>query len=627
MEDVRSGWYPDPYRRHSRRFFDGDQWTAHVADGSGRQSTDAVAEPRSASPSRAPMPVVSGPAYELPAHRSEQPIERATVDNSRSEAATGAAPAVDRESTPRGRVRRPSGRIVRLAVAAALICAAVPAVASALPAGPSLGGTAGVVPADNVFPIAHPEAGCWDNWAVDRGGRTHQGVDCGPEQVGVPLVAVESGTIVNMFDPAEQEPCKQGWALSLRGASGVGYYYGHLDQISVGEGDPVTRGQVIGTLGQTGNAHPSCGGGGPHLHFQIKPDGANWVDPQPYVEQWPIIDAGEPPPGGSPPDGGDHSDPVGAFDHLDARDGGQIGLYGWAVDPDTPTTPISVHVYVTGSDGARRPVQVLMADESRPDLPDHHPTYGDLHGYSTVIGGLPAGSTSVDVYGIDSSGNPDDYAHIGTKTIDVTSGAAPTTLPAPAPTPAPTTAPATTPTAPSPPETAPPPTTSPPTTTPVTATPNPPPPTAPPTTTPVTTAPPVTTVPAPTTAPPTTAPGTPPETDGADPVGVFDRLDRWGKGTIGIYGWAADPDTPTVAITVHLDVTTSDGQRRQHVLTANHSRPDIAGAYPEYGPDHGWDTVLTGLPSGSVKVDVFAVDSSGSADDHTHLGTRWIVIP
>jgi murein DD-endopeptidase MepM/ murein hydrolase activator NlpD len=43
--------------------------------------------------------------------------------------------------------------------------------------------------------------------------------------------------------------------------------YGHLDSYRPGlkEGDRVTRGQIIGFVGSTGNANPLA----PHLHFQV----------------------------------------------------------------------------------------------------------------------------------------------------------------------------------------------------------------------------------------------------------------------------------------------------------------------------------------------------------------------
>ena len=62
-----AGWYPDPRGRHEHRYFDGTQWTDHVAD-DGRGSTDPVnaplppaAPPSSTSPPGALGPVTGPP--------------------------------------------------------------------------------------------------------------------------------------------------------------------------------------------------------------------------------------------------------------------------------------------------------------------------------------------------------------------------------------------------------------------------------------------------------------------------------------------------------------------------------------------------------------------------------------
>ena len=50
------GWYPDPYGRHESRWFDGHQWTEHVAS-HGRQGTDA--------PSGGTVPTVNRPSEKI----------------------------------------------------------------------------------------------------------------------------------------------------------------------------------------------------------------------------------------------------------------------------------------------------------------------------------------------------------------------------------------------------------------------------------------------------------------------------------------------------------------------------------------------------------------------------------
>jgi murein DD-endopeptidase MepM/ murein hydrolase activator NlpD len=48
---------------------------------------------------------------------------------------------------------------------------------------------------------------------------------------------------------------------------GLSSLYGHLDTVAIMSGDFVEAGEVIGTVGATGNAT------GPHLHFEIRRDG------------------------------------------------------------------------------------------------------------------------------------------------------------------------------------------------------------------------------------------------------------------------------------------------------------------------------------------------------------------
>lgn len=100
-----------------------------------------------------------------------------------------------------------------------------------------------------------------DTFASPRsGGRTHRAIDLAAPR-GTPLVAVVDGTIRRKHWNA-----LGGKTLYLTSADGrFDYYYAHLDEYAAGIeiGTEVRRGEVIGTVGSTGNAR------GAHLHFQV----------------------------------------------------------------------------------------------------------------------------------------------------------------------------------------------------------------------------------------------------------------------------------------------------------------------------------------------------------------------
>ena len=75
--------------------------------------------------------------------------------------------------------------------------------------------------------------------------------------------------------------------------------------------------------------------------------------------------------------------PVGALESVTA-DGRQVTISGWASDPDTPSGPVQVHVYVDGWG-----IAVLNAAQAQ---------HGG-HGYSLTLP-LSAGVHSVCTYGI-----------------------------------------------------------------------------------------------------------------------------------------------------------------------------------------------------------------------------------
>jgi murein DD-endopeptidase MepM/ murein hydrolase activator NlpD len=101
-----------------------------------------------------------------------------------------------------------------------------------------------------------------DNFAEKRGARVHEAIDM-PAGRGTPVLAVDDGTVRKLFTSVPG-----GLTVYLFDPSATfAYYYAHLDAYAPGlrEGQTVKKGDVLGTVGATGNAPP----GVPHLHFTI----------------------------------------------------------------------------------------------------------------------------------------------------------------------------------------------------------------------------------------------------------------------------------------------------------------------------------------------------------------------
>jgi peptidoglycan LD-endopeptidase LytH len=120
-----------------------------------------------------------------------------------------------------------------------------------------------------VCPVRGPHAFA-DTWGAARsGGRSHEGVDMMASR-GTPLVAVESGSV--QFKTTRLG----GNSVWLNGSSGTRYFYAHLSAWE-GSSRSVSRGEVIGYVGATGNTTAN------HLHFEVHPGGGRAVNPYPYV--------------------------------------------------------------------------------------------------------------------------------------------------------------------------------------------------------------------------------------------------------------------------------------------------------------------------------------------------------
>lgn len=111
-----------------------------------------------------------------------------------------------------------------------------------------------------------------DSWGFPRsGGRTHKGTDMFAAW-NEPMRAVANGRV------SVQNYGLGGKTIWLTADNGVAYYYAHLSDWNVSNGQRVSQGNTVGFNGDSGNAR----GGSPHLHFEIHPGGRGSAATNPY---------------------------------------------------------------------------------------------------------------------------------------------------------------------------------------------------------------------------------------------------------------------------------------------------------------------------------------------------------
>ena len=106
------------------------------------------------------------------------------------------------------------------------------------------------------------------------GRREHQGIDIFAPR-GTPAVAAADGWISSTTPNALGGNVVWLWDP----ARGQTLYYAHLDRHAVSAGQRVRKGEIVGFIGNTGNARTTA----PHLHFGIYRRGQGAIDPLYYV--------------------------------------------------------------------------------------------------------------------------------------------------------------------------------------------------------------------------------------------------------------------------------------------------------------------------------------------------------
>lgn len=104
-----------------------------------------------------------------------------------------------------------------------------------------------------------------------RWAHNHTGLDFAAP-TGTPIHSVMKGVVI-FADWAGP----YGRQVQVRHEDGTVTWYNHMSKFSVSVGETVYAGDQVGAIGMTGNTT------GPHLHFEVHPDGGAAVDPTPWL--------------------------------------------------------------------------------------------------------------------------------------------------------------------------------------------------------------------------------------------------------------------------------------------------------------------------------------------------------
>jgi murein DD-endopeptidase MepM/ murein hydrolase activator NlpD len=111
-------------------------------------------------------------------------------------------------------------------------------------------------------------------------GAMHYGTDFATP-IGTPVVAAATGKIFKAGWQDENDHAVgfgyRVWQTAKVDGKSVSIFYAHLSELAVKVGDEITAGTRVGLSGNTGKTS------GPHLHFEVRPEGEKGVEVEFYA--------------------------------------------------------------------------------------------------------------------------------------------------------------------------------------------------------------------------------------------------------------------------------------------------------------------------------------------------------
>ena len=110
---------------------------------------------------------------------------------------------------------------------------------------------------------------------------SNDGIDIGSFEENVYIIAVKPGVVSNVVNNCSSgdRKCNYGYGnmVIISHSDGTSTVYGYLDRVDVTDGQSVSQGEIIGTMGSTGDTKEKA------LHFEIKVSSGARVNPNTYI--------------------------------------------------------------------------------------------------------------------------------------------------------------------------------------------------------------------------------------------------------------------------------------------------------------------------------------------------------
>lgn len=120
-------------------------------------------------------------------------------------------------------------------------------------------------------------------FGAPRSGYTHAGIDVWHTRDVEPVYSIAPGTVTHA---GWESGTAYGNVVKVSHPDGAWSRYAHLESVAVSVGQTITQGHRVGVMGSTGGDYEK------HLHYEVRINGNDLINPRDYIEQRCGVDTG-----------------------------------------------------------------------------------------------------------------------------------------------------------------------------------------------------------------------------------------------------------------------------------------------------------------------------------------------